>query len=84
MNGLIEFLAVAGLLTTLVLLVRAAWRVIWWRARFEATMAREMPATRWPAAVGELPLGAVARTAINVRAPAAPRELGGFEVAAGD
>lgn len=82
MNGLIEFLALAGLLATLVALARASWRAIWWRARFQATIARTMPGTRLalPEAAGELPLGKVARTAVNVRAPAAPRELGGFEL----
>lgn len=75
---MIEFAAVAGLLLVLFALGRACWRALWWSARFERTMAREMPATRWPAA-GSVPLGVVARRAVNVQPPAAARELGGFD-----
>ena len=74
---MIEFAAVSGLVLVLVALVRSCWRALWWSARFEATMAREMPATRWPGP-GEVPLGVVARRAVNVQPPAAARELGGF------
>ena len=31
---MIEFLSLAGLLAVVVLLLRAAWRTIWWRAGF--------------------------------------------------
>ena len=45
-DTVIEFLSLAGLLAVVVLLLRAAWRTIWWRAGFERTMAREMPSSR--------------------------------------
>lgn len=70
-------LAPLGLAWALFLTIRAVWRGIWWRARFEATMARELPTTRWPDhGVEGVPLGVVARRAVNVTTTPAPRQLG--------
>lgn len=75
---MIELLAPVGLLLVLFALGRSLWRLVWWRARFEATMARELPATSWPDhGVEGVPLGVVARRAVNVHTQPAPRELGG-------
>ncbi len=77
---MIELLAPVGLLLVLFALGRACWRALWWSARFEATMARELPSSRWPAHGTEgVQLGVVARRAVNVHTDPAPRELGGFD-----